>query len=232
MGGLIRAYRLRYECLDLSGQMEVVCHMSKFRLLLPGFFAVLAVSAVASASASALVYLVGNMEVLAGEKFLTLSEQKTGSNAVLKSTGANVQVTCTQTNDTGFIEPNGLSSALILFSGCSVQKPNNTCVVQEPIHIEVHDQLVTEEGKTLDLFTPGSGTEFTKLHFTNCSLETVEVTGAARASVEALTMQLKNTLKFLNNAPSGLLNAAGSNATFTLEEEVWLENDMNWGVID
>jgi hypothetical protein len=96
----------------------------------------------------------------------------------------------------------------------------------------VHGQLVTEEGKTLDSFVPASGTLFTALHFSNCSLEEVQVEGMLRASVVALTMQLKNTLKFTNNAPTGLLSGAGSNMTFTLEEDVWLENDENWGVID
>jgi len=205
--------------------------MSRSRLLLLSLFAVLATSAVASASASALVFLVGNMEILHGEAFLFLSEQL--SNAVLKSTGANVQVTCAKTLDHGYLLPLGHSDVLVLFEECSVQKPNTTCKVVEPIHIEALDQLVTEEGKTLDNFVPKNGTNtFTVLHFTNCSLETVEVEGSARADIQALTMQLKNTLKFLNNAPAGLLTAAGSNATFTLEEDVWLENDENWGVID
>jgi hypothetical protein len=204
--------------------------MSRFRLLFLGLFAVLAVSAGASAAASALVYLVGNMEVLAGEKFLTLSAQLT--NALLKLTGANVEITCKKTLDTGFIEAGGKSSASILFEECTVGKPSTTCKITEPIHFEVHGQLVTEEGKTLDSFVPASGKTFTTLHFTNCSLSTIEVEGMLRASVVALTMQLKNTLKFTNNAPAGLLNGAGSNMTFTLEEDVWLENDENWGVID
>jgi hypothetical protein len=208
--------------------MEVVCHMSKFRLILLSLFAVLAVSAVASASASALQYLTASGPVTT--KLLTLSAQLT--NAVLKSTGANVEVTCKKTLDTGFIEPGGLSLALILFEECAVGKPAVTCKVTEPIHVVAHDQLVLEEGKTLDSFIPDSGKTFTILHFTNCSLVTVEVEGMARASVENLTMQLKNTLKFTNNGPTGLLNAAGSNATFTLEEDVWLENDENWGVLD
>jgi hypothetical protein len=61
----------------------------------------------------------------------------------------------------------------------------------------------------------------------------VQVEGMVRADVEPLTMQLTNTLKFLNNAPSStLLEAAGKAAVFTLEEKVWLQNDENWGVLD
>jgi len=216
--------------MPLYRQIGDVCSMSRFRLLLMGLFAALMVGAVVSASASALVYLVGSMEVLAGEKFLTLSEQL--SNAVFKITGANVQVTCTKTKDTGFIEAGGLSSDLISFSGCSVQKPNSTCKVIEPIHMEVHGQLVTEEGKTLDSLTSASGAALTTLHFTNCSLEELLVEGMLRASVATLTMQLKNTLKSINNAPVGLLESGLGNMTLTFEEDVWLENDENWGVID
>lgn len=227
--GPIKAYRLNHECLDLSRQMEVVCLMSKFRLLLLSFFAVLAVSAVASASASALAYLVGNHEVLAGEKFLTLSEQL--SNAVLSA--SNVEITCTHTTDLGLILASGLSSALVHFTNCTVQKPSSTCHVAEPILVNAVDKLVSEGGIILDSFVPASGKTFVTLHFTTCSLETIEVEGMARGVVEALTMQLKNTLTFApSNQPLGLLKTSGKAATFALTEDVWLANDANWGVLD
>ena len=204
--------------------------MSTFRSVLLSLFAVLAVSAVASASASALVYLVGNMEVLAGEKFLTLSEQ-TG-NAVLKSTGADVEVTCAKNKGTGFIESGGASLALNLFAECTVQKPSTSCKVIEPVHLEAVGKLVTEGGITLDAFKPVSGTKFAELEFTSCSLEKIEVEGMTRADVETLTMELTNKLKFLNNAPTGLLEVGGKNGTFTLEENVDLCTDEKWGIRD
>jgi len=204
--------------------------MSIFRPVLLALFAGLAASAVVSASASALVYLVENMEVLAGEKFLTLSEQV--GNAVLKSTGADVEITCKKTKDTGFIESSGASSATVLFSECSVQKPATACKVKEPIEAKTVDKLVTEGGITLDSFKPASGTKFTELEFTSCILEKVETEGMLRADVGTLTVQLTNTLKFLNNAPSGLLEVGGKNATFTLEENVDLCTDEKWGIRD
>jgi hypothetical protein len=98
--------------------------------------------------------------------------------------------------------------------------------------LETGGKLVTEGGKTLDSVKPASGTKLTELEFASCSLEKLEVEGMLRADVETLTMQLKNTLKFLNNAPSTLLTGGGENMTLTLEEDVWLQNDENWGVID
>ena len=188
----------------------------------------LTVTVMVSASASASVYLVETMEALIGEEFETLSEQS--SNAVLRSVGANVEVVCNTTKDEGTIGPGGKSTTRVSFTGCAVNKPNATCKVVEPIKVEATDQLVLVGGRILDEFKPKMGNRFVQLKFLTCVLEEIEVEGTARAFITPEN-ELRLKLKFSFSATSGSnLTVGGNAASFTLTEDVWLENDDNWGV--
>lgn len=200
--------------------------MANYKTVIIILFATLSMGTVLSASASGMVFLVEGMEVLSGEEFAELSANS--GNAVFKSSGANIEVTCNATTDTGKIKSGGASAATITFKTCTVSKPSATCQVTEPITIEAKDQLVTESDRPLDEFKPNSGTTFATVHFTNCSLEEIQVEGTARALVEG-SGTVTGELNFTSTSGSSL-TAGGSSMTFTLKENAMLEGNKNWGV--
>jgi hypothetical protein len=140
--------------------------------------AVLAMSTVAAASASAAgpIWKVEGKS-LSGSKAI---KSKSTGNFVMKVTVSgfiDITLTCTKEQDTGTIdggEP-GTDTAIIEYTGCS---EGGYCTPAEPIKTEVNTELVylLSGGKKYiaDLFTPKSGTVFVAF---KCGGITQEVAG-------------------------------------------------------
>jgi hypothetical protein len=158
--------------------------MSKIKLILLGLAAVCAVSAIASASASALQFygcrpLVtggtgtmyedsrctkeknpGSYELYLITELLNIeSHIVAGSSYILKGKAAGVttKIICTEQKGTGSIDNNGgLGLGLITskFSSCTVEKPEGGCKIEEPITVPSEINLSTENSKNYVLFFP------------------------------------------------------------------------------
>jgi hypothetical protein len=162
-----------------------------------GVLAALALSAVASASASAaegpFFKVAGtrlasgstrsiintaaskNFVLKAGTDVVTCTKVKTstaaGAAAILGSTGANA----------------GKDDEIVEFSGCTVAGNGTPCAVTEPIVANTKTTLAysasAKTGVILDLFEPASGTTFTTISFTGsgCEVTSTKVEGTVAA---------------------------------------------------
>jgi hypothetical protein len=130
--------------------------MSRLRLLLISSLAVLAVGAVASASASAAFkkeYLVEKGAVVTPVN--VVGGSSTPSKLEAKLFGVKVKIECTSSTYTGTIAAAGASTGTISFSGCAGKAGSkDKCVVEEPIKAELDDQLVEVSKKLQDEFSP------------------------------------------------------------------------------
>src|SRR5580700_1413360 len=162
--------------------------MRRIRLLLLGMFAVLAVGAVASSSASAaackaepssgnfalcITTLGGSEELVLIERtvgILDFKETKTPSELEVESLGAHV--VCFNAASTGVLEPTASSvkvrSLTITFTnGCHLVGAEAVCKVTEPITTVPIEASITLLTKMPDiLFKPESGTFFSTVHVT------------------------------------------------------------------
>jgi hypothetical protein len=190
--------------------------MSKIRLVLLSLLAVLAMSAVASASASAVMpafthpdgsLITGSLKVLSTHL----------GTSVLKMTVAGVamEIQCTGFHGTGTLENSatkgdGLGLALVHYLECSVTAPaGQGCLVQNHL-VHVHSHVLLLLSATPGLynadFTPESGATFASITIEKCTNtglnNTFKVNGFAEAMVNNTTLELEFT------------NTSGSKLTF------------------
>jgi hypothetical protein len=166
--------------------------MSRFRLLLLGLLAVLAVGAVASASASAetctggshLVFCNDNQEPLVGETVLG-----TSSLALLASHlgGSEAKFHCSSDDFSATLEKLGLGQGLILFLNCTELLPAG-CELSANQKKEIDAVFIAQlESPTLATFTGNKGgvaNEFATLEVKNCSVAgNYTVTGTQMVSL-------------------------------------------------
>jgi hypothetical protein len=158
--------------------------MPKTNLVLLSFAAVCAVSAIASASASALQFYGCRPLVTGGtgtmyedsrctkeanpgsyELYLITASLNIESHIVagtsyifkMKAAGVNTKFVCKEQKGTGSIDNNsGLGLGLITnkFSTCTVEKPTGGCTIEEPMVIISEIDLSTENRKNYVLFFP------------------------------------------------------------------------------
>jgi hypothetical protein len=150
--------------------------MSRFRLLLLGLLAVLAIGAVASASASAAdscnggpnwIFCNDNNEPLLLETVLG-----TSGTAILASHlgGAEAKFECSSDDFSALLEHLGIGSGLILFLGCKETEPAGCSLSSTEVHATFTFQT---EGTELATFTGnknGTSKEFAQLTVTGCSV--------------------------------------------------------------
>lgn len=198
--------------------------MSKIKLILLSIFAVLAVSAVASSSASAFSFLIEGKALTANE-----TTTSSGGPAVLETAGTKIECAETEGEDTLLLLQPGLTDYHILFKTCAVSKPLG-CTVAQPILVKGLDHLVLlASGALATLFLPATGNTFVTLTFANktgetCSITgTQEVTGIAGALVVG-GEESKETgeLEFTNATSGSKLELAGVSAKFKLKALVKL----------
>jgi hypothetical protein len=141
------------ECLGgMPGWMEVSCQMSRLRLVLLSLFAVLAVGAVASASASALHWYycqnlangaslyenplctkdsaghTGNWELKKLTGLLSITSQGGVQKLRVEVVTIPIEIECKKVDNNGWIENpagggNGIGLVLVLYLACTVPKP-------------------------------------------------------------------------------------------------------------
>jgi len=144
---------------------------NRLRVLLVSMLAVFAVSAVASASASA-----ANHEYFVEGVALGATETVSGTSAVSKLEAPGlITIECATDSFTGTIEPKGLSTATVKFKTCTVVGAA-TCKVAEPIEFTANNKLTVllNEANVFgpgDLFEPPTGKEFVTITITGCALE-------------------------------------------------------------
>jgi hypothetical protein len=121
--------------------------MSRFKVLVVSLLAVFAVSAAASATASAAhVYLIEQTELLSSE---AVEDQGQNSKLEIKLLGVPLFLQCQEELSTGVFKPKGESTFRIEFKNCYVVENSNgkkiflvNCAVVEPIIAEGTDQLI------------------------------------------------------------------------------------------
>jgi len=192
--------------------------MSRVRLLLLSVFAVFAVSALASGSASAaptdLCPVAGKLAVCietspndlvaetGGGTFSTKGEPEDTSLIEVALGESIIHIECEVVNDSGSYQQTILANAVrsfgivILFTVCSVLEPlGKKCKVNEEL-IETKSLVGTvadEEGESIDtVFTPETGTTFTEIVLSNNGTETcpATITGTHRVTGEDLCLLL------------------------------------------
>lgn len=194
--------------------------MFKIKLISLSLFAVFAMSAFASASASAFSYLVLLGHTLTGTESETV--KSSGGPATLQTTGTTI--VCEEAHGTGTILAGGNSTYHIEFLTCRVEKPTG-CTVHEPILVSGEDHLVlTNPGVLLDEFLPSNGNTFVLLTFlgATCSIAgTQAVEGKAGGEIIGGEEAKKiGELNFVNTSSN--LTLGGVKANFKLVQKLEL----------
>jgi hypothetical protein len=214
--------------------------MSRLKFVLLSMFAVLAVGAFASASASA------EDSCTTGTKSLFCfhtnkpihSEEVLGTSGVSKLEGkvggAALKVECADDKFTGLLELLGASKGLIEFLTCSVTEPGS-CTVNQPIFAQFTDQLSSGVMPATDLFTgsAGAGEEFTTLTIagTGCSVPgKYQVTGLQTVELPKGEESLVNHEVVAKKAGSKL-KLGVETASFSSTAIVHLASGLAWLVM-
>ncbi len=198
--------------------------MSRLRLILMGLFAVLAVSAVASASASALQWYVNGV-LLSG--VLEIEAKQLGNSTLKgKIAGVEAEVVCTELETSGTIENGGspvlgLGLVTVDYKECKAEKPTGCTVLHELILSTAKLDLGTLSGKPYALFTPDpSGSVFTLIPIRTCSEE-------ANYTVEGEAVGLVNnanrTIELEKGGVNNKLKLGGKEATLVSDDFVLMK---------
>jgi hypothetical protein len=192
--------------------------MSRWKLVFLSLFAVVAMSAVAAASASALEFYVEGALIATLLPVLALGELQTLKG---ETGGAKIEIGCKHLDGSGSIH-NGLGSGSMLmglgllslsYLSCNINspKPNSVKGCQIPggtIHTAVKLLTITLGGESAIEFTPDEGGTFVDVEFINCQNTGLNgehiVSGLARGMVnnskhEINTMTGKEELIFGGN---------------------------------
>jgi hypothetical protein len=196
--------------------------MSRYKLVFLSLFAAVALSAGASASASALEFYNGNGELIEGS--LTIvglgGLQRFGGEVA----GVKIEVICLHAQSTASVHNGlgaggmlmGLGLALLLFSNCALHsaKPKTIegCeVAGSALHFVVKLLAVTLNGEPYLEATPDEGTSFEKVDLINCKNAGLngeyELTGLLMGKVNNATQEL------VFKSGEGELTFAGNPAT-------------------
>jgi hypothetical protein len=198
-------------------------------------FAVLVLSGVATATASAAPeYFIDHTKVAGTE---TTTAKQSGT-AKLTSTlnGSEVLIECTSGSGTGKIEPGGKSTASIKYEGCSMSKPAG-CKLTAAEAKEIKptglvDQLAGTTGAFTDSFSPASGTEFVAIAFEKCTSTLNNGSHVVSGCAAAKASEAENvigTLEFPATVGGCTLSFAGNAAMITARDEVELSGPNKGG---
>ncbi len=189
--------------------------MGRIRLIILSTLAVTAVSAAMAAAASA-----ANHEYFIEGTAITASETVSGSSGTSKLVAPSLlTIECTADTFTGTIEPKGLSTATVKFTGCSVVGAS-TCKVKEPIEFTVNDKLTVFKFEPGDIFEPAAGKAFVTITITGCATLEGTYTAEGKQQCElpaAETNQLEH--EFVCKPEGSELHLKTKPAEFTSKEE-------------
>ncbi len=237
--------------------------MNRIRIIGMALVAVFALSAVAVATASALpshVYRVEGAKLEAGKTKEITSKVKAGSEFVLKGTQLGIKsvtkckkIKLNAAEKPVIVggEPGTSEKEKIEFEECTATVGGSKCESVTVESASTKNELVTIEkpagkkGKLATLFTPTTGTVFSKVKFKKCGLfgspeATVEGSTAALVSPEATEAvsgaliwneaeEITEVEKQSKAKVTAGLKAAGNLATLNGEAEVELVSKEKWG---
>ncbi len=202
--------------------------MSRFKLIILTSFAVCALGAAVSSSASAFSYLVLGGFLHEPEESFTSS----GGPATLATAGT--EIICEEAKGSGGIELGGLGLYHIIFSSCRVVKPAS-CKVHEIILVKgVHHLALSPGNLLLVQFLPPTSI-FVTLGFLNnggtCSIAGEQAVEGKVAGIVVSGEKhvLTQELEFTN--ASSALTLGGIKANFKLKQKITLNSDMIWGAM-
>jgi hypothetical protein len=232
--------------------MEVI-FMSRTKLMLLGLLAAFAVSAVASASAMAVVpswYVCkkgdGTLGSLclsgtSGEygwlllpllERLTVHSALASGNAVLKSTAAGnpIKIECSTLKGEGWIEnPTGAAGKDLEkaeFTGCSLTEPTGQgCTIKEPIVVETETELINE---TEDKFKPLPSHEFTSIELKSCHTTALNGLHVVNGTAIGILSNTMSEVEFTKASTESTLTFGGEPASF--KAKVLVLTDENTGI--
>jgi hypothetical protein len=203
--------------------------MSRLRLLLISALAVLAVGAVASASASAAFKKEFFVEKAAVTSPVgVVGGSSTTSKLEAKLFGVKVKIECASSTYTGTIAAAGASTGAISFSGCTGKAGSKEkCKVAEPIQSELKDQLVEVKKALQDEFSPAAGEDFVTITIEAesggpCTVAgSFEVTGTQNCELPGSTVEaLEHEIVC---KPVKTLKLGGEEAKFTSTQTITTE---------
>jgi hypothetical protein len=215
--------------------MEVICYMSRLRLILMSGLVVVAVSAFAAASASALHWYENGILIPLESKLPALSKIVSGSKYTMKTTlaGVKIKIECSQEDDEGNVwnhedsngEILGLDLTLTLSDSCEVPEPTEQgCKVNEPIEFKLNSKLVTISGEVWDEFTPDpEGGPFVEFTLHGCKTSALNTTAPIDGSFDGLLEGSTETTKFKAGTNESI-TFGGNTATLSGESKTMLNS--------
>lgn len=208
--------------------------MTRIKLVLLCLLVVLAFSAVAATSASALSWKVES-KALAEKSTEALKEATTLTKSIVFIT-LGLEVACTKlTVKKGLIEgPAGGNAEAMVYTACTVPSAINSCEVEKK---EVKTKAVTAklEAGVKVAFIPKVGEEYTTLKIINKGEEICEakgeykVTGSVVAEMSKAGTEAKEQPFTFTTTSGSTLKVAGKAATFTGEAQMTLGSGKIWG---
>jgi hypothetical protein len=231
--------------------------MSRIKLVLLSMFAVVAVGAIASSSASAAPHWLVCVKVAPGTGHFTNSECTTsgagewatkelpepleleGTSGVSKLSSeigsTKVTIKCLKDKFAGTIEAPGNSTATITYEECSFEGAAG-CTVKSPtqpagtIVAKVLDRLVEKEGKVLDEFFEKTGVAFTTIEIGVCALKsTLEVKGTQKCELPSGEV-FKRLHEIECLATGSSLKLGTKEATYEGNASIQLKDLVSWRV--
>jgi hypothetical protein len=190
--------------------------------------AVLALCAVASASASASEFVVEGTGVSEATKF----EGASGVSLLAATiAGVKFEVECTQDTSTGALEAGGDGSATLLLKTCKESKPVN-CSVPETIEGKLKDKLIGGETPEEEFEAASGETIFEiKLTGSECAIKgTYTTTGTQKCELPKASEELVEHEVVCKKSGSSL-KISGNAATFSSTEKAKLTTGKKWGVL-
>jgi len=218
--------------------------MRKTRIVLLSLFAVMAISAVASASASALpaVWFVNGAELAAGktEALAETTEVLKGYDLLFHK--SEIEILCSSIDLVGGLitGPKTGDVALIDFLGCVVDKPTKCKLTNGEINVKpVLFELEGESNAAKIDFKPETGTAFAEFELANNGAESCGVLsglyvvkGLTVATIQAPETPALAKGLLSSEKPSTTLTVAGEGVQeFFGEVDIDLVSDFNWSVI-
>jgi hypothetical protein len=202
----------------------------KIRILLLGMLSALALGGAMSSAASAAQYFVEGETVAESTNVQGTSGKSTLSSEIAKT---KVAITCSTDTLSGTIKPEGKSTTIIEFKGCSVESFPN-CKVKEPVKAEEKDRLVGGETKVEDEFEPLTGEAIATITLENEKEKTCILKGTYSVKGTQTCELPKGEEKLTEHeiactALGSNLKLGSEKATFTGTEKVHLTSKKGFG---
>jgi len=199
---------------------------SMFRSVLVALMAVLALGAVAAASASAHEFIVEGKTVAAGEQ---VAAEGTGGVVKIEKqvSGKTVTVECKNSRSKNHLEKEGKTNGEVTFEKCAVVGLSGCRVPNWKLRFS--DQLVLFEAALADEFKPEPGqTELGVMEIEVCALKgTYAVTGTFTCALPGVGVE-RVEHEMICEPKGSSLKIGGDSASIAGSEKIHLESGKQW----